>query len=86
MGQDRSKGNGQPSEEKLMDSYRIRVASAWDGVAAAAYAGCRSFELMATLPGVPLYEKLGYKNTESVQVDLPNGRKLRCRRMVKFFA
>jgi GNAT superfamily N-acetyltransferase len=45
--------------------------------------GFRRFELMATLPGVPLYEACGYTSVERVTLDLPDGTKLGCVRMVK---
>lgn len=49
--------------------------------AAAAAAGFRRFELMATLPGVPLYRALGFAELESVSVPLPDGLTLPCIRM-----
>ena len=49
--------------------------------AAAAAAGFRRFELMATLPGVPLYRALGFVDLESVSVPLPDGLTLPCIRM-----
>jgi len=49
--------------------------------AAAAGAGFRRFELMATLPGVPLYRALGFVDLESVNVPLPDGLMLPCIRM-----
>lgn len=48
---------------------------------AALAAGFQSFELMATLPGVPFYTSLGFTAHEPVPIDLPNGRPLPCRRM-----
>lgn len=44
-------------------------------------AGFKRFELMATLPGVPLYEVCGYEPVEDVTIELPDGMKLRCVRM-----
>lgn len=41
--------------------------------AAARAAGFRRSELMATLPGVPLYQAMGYRPIESVCHDLPDG-------------
>jgi hypothetical protein len=35
--------------------------------------GFRSFELGATLPGVPLYERLGYITLERIDASLPDG-------------
>jgi len=48
--------------------------------AAVAY-GFRRFELMATLPCVPLYRALGFVDRERVNVPLPNGLTLPCVRM-----
>lgn len=45
--------------------------------------GFTHFELMATLPGVPLYETCGYQRVEPVTLDLPDGTRLDCVRMVK---
>jgi GNAT superfamily N-acetyltransferase len=45
--------------------------------------GFTQFELMATLPGVPLYEACGYARVEEVTIDLPDGTRLGCVRMVK---
>lgn len=49
----------------------------------AARAGFGRFELMATLPGVPLYETCGYREVEQVTVELPDGTTLPCVRMVR---
>ncbi len=38
--------------------------------------GFKRFELMATLPGVPLYESLGFVADEAVDLDLVDGTKL----------
>ena len=46
-------------------------------------AGFRTFELMATLPGVPLYEACGYKRVEEKDIELPDGVVLGGMRMVK---
>lgn len=43
--------------------------------------GFREFELMATLPGVPLYRALGFVDVEPVAVPLPDGLALPCVRM-----
>lgn len=40
---------------------------------AALHAGFRSFELGATLPGVPLYEALGFTALERVDAAMPDG-------------
>ena len=42
-------------------------------LAAATASGFQSFELGATLPGVPLYESLGFTARERVDVPLPDG-------------
>lgn len=48
----------------------------------AAYSeGFRAFELMATLPGVPLYAALGFEEIEPVAVPTPAGVPLPCIRM-----
>ena len=51
--------------------------------AAASAHGFRTFELMATLPGVPLYAAMGYERAESVDVPMSGGLVLPCVRMVK---
>jgi len=43
--------------------------------------GFTRFELMATLPGVPLYEACGYERMETVVLELPDGTRLDCVRM-----
>ena len=45
---------------------------------AAQQAGFTTFELMATLPGVPLYEACGYRAVENADIELPDGVRLRC--------
>jgi ribosomal protein S18 acetylase RimI-like enzyme len=47
----------------------------------AARTGFRTFELMATLPGVPLYCACGYEEIERVTIELPDGMRLDCIRM-----
>lgn len=44
--------------------------------AAAQDAGFRRFELMATLPGVPLYRACGYVEIERTVLELPDGARL----------
>ena len=46
-------------------------------------AGFTHFELMATLPGVPLYEVCGYRGVEEIMVELPDGVTLPCLRMTR---
>lgn len=46
-------------------------------------AGFTTCELMATLPGVPLYAACGYEPIEDVEIELPDGVRLGCVRMVK---
>jgi GNAT superfamily N-acetyltransferase len=51
--------------------------------AAAREEGFQTLALMATLPGVPLYERFGFKFLEDVDIPLPNGMTLGCARMEK---
>jgi len=46
-------------------------------------AGFRTFALMATLPGVPLYRACGYEEIERVTIELPDGVQLDCVRMTR---
>ncbi len=48
--------------------------------------GFRTLELMATLPGLPLYEACGYGIEERVDIELPDGTHLGCARMRKSIA
>jgi len=43
--------------------------------------GFSRFELMATLPGVPLYRACGYEAVEEVTLELPDGTRVDCVRM-----
>jgi GNAT superfamily N-acetyltransferase len=56
-----------------------RIYSACEDAARAR--GFRRFELVATLPGVPLYRALGFTDIEPVDVPLPDGLVLPCLRM-----
>jgi GNAT superfamily N-acetyltransferase len=59
----------------------------YDTCARAAYAqGFLAFELMATLPGVPLYAALGFEALEPVAVPTPAGVPLPCVRMRRTIA
>ena len=51
--------------------------------AAASAAGFRSFELMATLPGEPLYSALGFTGVERVDLPLGNGVAMPLVRMIR---
>jgi len=51
--------------------------------AEAVAAGFREFEMMATLPGVPLYASCGYETGESVAVPVGEGIEIECIRMSK---
>jgi GNAT superfamily N-acetyltransferase len=53
---------------------------------AAALAGYRSFELVATLPGVPLYEALGFATHERYSLQMPDGEELEVVHMTKEIA
>lgn len=44
-------------------------------------AGFTRCELMATLPGVPLYAACGYEPLETAEIELPDGVRLECLRM-----
>ena len=54
--------------------------------AEAARAGCRHFELDASLPGVPLYHHLGYREVQRCGLALPDGTTLPAIRMEKTLA
>jgi len=51
--------------------------------AAAQNAGFKSLQLGATLPGVPLYEAMGYKALENIQQPMPDGEVLPIVKMYK---
>lgn len=80
-----------------VDAARIRAfyvhpSHARQGLARAIYQACeaaarargfRRFELTATLPGVPLYEALGFESREAVDVPLRGSEVLPCLRMTR---
>jgi GNAT superfamily N-acetyltransferase len=86
-GGDQMKSGPDPILNPPIDAARIRaffVHPDWSrrGLARRLYdrcshaawtAGFRRFELMATLPGVPFYSKLGFEPSESVVVTLNGG-------------
>jgi len=49
-------------------------------------AGFGRAEMMATLPGVPLYSACGYQLGESVEIPIGDGRNIECIRMFKELA
>ncbi|HEX2221747.1 MAG TPA: GNAT family N-acetyltransferase [Candidatus Limnocylindria bacterium] len=51
--------------------------------AAAKGEGFRRLALVATLPGLPLYERYGFRATERVEVTMPNGVSIPCAAMEK---
>jgi GNAT superfamily N-acetyltransferase len=51
--------------------------------AAAKVEGFRTLALVATLPGLPLYEHFGFKVTEQVEVRMPDGTAIDCAAMEK---
>jgi len=51
--------------------------------AAARAEGFQTLALMATLPGLPLYERFGFEVLERVDITLPNGMTIGCARMQK---
>lgn len=94
-GGDQTKGAADPLLDPARDAARIRaffVHPEWTrrgfarriytaSEAAARARGFRRFELVATLPGVPLYTALGFAAREAVDVRLPQGLTLPCVRM-----
>jgi GNAT superfamily N-acetyltransferase len=54
---------------------RMIVNRAEEEARAAGFAKC---ELMATLPGVPLYSACGYEPVERTEIELPDGVRLEC--------
>lgn len=86
-GGDQMKGSEDPLLDPTIEAARIRAffvapRAARRGLgrrlyeecaAAAAKAGFTHLELVATLPGVPLYEALGFERGEHYSVALPDG-------------
>jgi GNAT superfamily N-acetyltransferase len=100
FGGDQAKHTSDPVLDPATDAARIRAffvhpTYARQGLgrqllvhceAAARAAGFRRAELMATLPGEPLYRALGYEALESVIHDLPEGRSVEFVRMGRLLA
>jgi GNAT superfamily N-acetyltransferase len=96
-GGDQMKGADDPLLDPATEAARIRaffVHPAWarrglgrklfDRCAAdAAAAGFRTLELMATLPGEPLYRALGFTAIERTEALLPDGERLPVIRMTR---
>jgi GNAT superfamily N-acetyltransferase len=97
FGGDQMKGGEDPLLDPAVDAARVRaffVDPAWarrgigSGIlrrseATARAEGFHCAELVATLPGEPLYAAFGYERREEVRVDLGDGVVLRCWRMTK---
>jgi GNAT superfamily N-acetyltransferase len=100
FGGDQWKGAADPRLDAATESARIRaffVHPEWArrGLARALYtecsraalaAGFRAFELMATLPGEPLYHALGFSALERTSIALGNGVELPLVRMLRGIA
>ncbi|HEV2146883.1 MAG TPA: GNAT family N-acetyltransferase [Longimicrobiaceae bacterium] len=96
-GGDQMKSDEDPRLDPATEAARIRaffVHPAWArrGVgsaileacfSAAREAGFRRLELMATLPGVPLYRRFGFEAAEAVETLLPDGVPVPFVRMVR---
>ena len=96
-GGDQFKATSDPLLDPAVDAARIRaffVHPSWArrGLArrlfeicedAARREGFRSFELGATLPGIPLYETLGFVAAEPQTAKMPNGEELPLVRMIR---
>ncbi|HZS05612.1 MAG TPA: GNAT family N-acetyltransferase [Blastocatellia bacterium] len=96
-GGDQAKSEADPLLDPTRDPARIRaffVHPRWArrGIGrmiinaceeAARKAGFRKLELVATLPGEPLYAATGYEVIERFEIDLPDGVKLTVARMQK---
>jgi len=95
FGGDQHKSSRDDRLDPAVDPARIRAffvhpAHARRGLArrifeachdAARAAGFQSLALAATLPGVPLYKTLGFRELEPIDVPMPGGLVLRCIRM-----
>jgi GNAT superfamily N-acetyltransferase len=96
-GGDQTKSGDDPSLDPAAEPARIRaffVHPAWARrglgrllfehcLAAARDAGFRELTLVATMPGVPLYEALGFVAQESFAVPMPGGVELPVVRMTR---
>lgn len=97
FGGDQAKGISDPALDPATEAARIRAFFVHPGCArqglgrrllthceaAAKAAGFRRAELMATLPGEPLYRALGYQAMESVIHKMPDGRSVDFVRMAR---
>jgi GNAT superfamily N-acetyltransferase len=97
FGGDQMKGAADPRLDPAVEPARIRAFfvhpdHARRGLGRRLFAACeadaraagfRSFELMGTLPGVPLYTALGFAAHERVDVPLDGGEVLPCIRMTR---
>ena len=96
-GGDQAKDAEDPLLDPSVEAARIRAffvhpGHARRGVASAIYRACvdaaraagfRSLELMATLPGEPLYRVFGFHPVEAVESTLPDGVPVRFVRMAR---
>lgn len=94
-GGDQAKDTSDPLLDPAVEAARIRAFFVHPGFSrqglgrrllihcesAAHAAGFRRVELMATLPGVPLYAALGYESLESAAPLLPDGQRVEFVRM-----
>jgi GNAT superfamily N-acetyltransferase len=99
FGGDQTKSIADPLLDPVTDAARIRAFFVHPGTArqglgrtlllhceaAARAAGFRRAELMATLPGAPLYRALGYAALEPVEYRLPSGESVTFIRMGRTF-
>jgi GNAT superfamily N-acetyltransferase len=96
-GGDQAKSTEDPRLDPRTEAARIRAFFVHPGYArrglarrlyarcehAALAAGFRRFELMATLPGVPLYAALGFAPEEQIEHPFPNGVRVPFTRMAR---